>query len=55
MADYRVISNGPDTFMVEITFPSGHLQLIAGFLTEVAAWERMVTRQATKANAEPRT
>jgi hypothetical protein len=54
MAEYRIICDGPETFMVEITFPSGHLQLVGGFSTEYAAREWMVTRQATNTKAEPR-
>jgi hypothetical protein len=54
MAEYRIICDRPDTFMVEITFPSGHLQLVAGFSTEAAADEWIATRQAKSAQAEPR-
>jgi hypothetical protein len=54
MADYRIVCDGPDIFMVEITFPNGHLQLVAGFSTEAAALEWMVTRQSRNAKAEPR-
>jgi hypothetical protein len=55
MADYRIICDNPDTFIVEITFPSGHLQVVAGFSTEAAAQARVVTRQAKNAAAEART
>jgi hypothetical protein len=54
MADYRIICDGPDTFMVEITFPSGHLQLVAGFSTEAMAQNWIASRQAENAKAEPR-
>jgi hypothetical protein len=54
MAEYRIICDGPETFMVEIAFPSGHLQLVAGFSTQDAAQEWIVTRQATNTKAEPR-
>jgi hypothetical protein len=53
MADYRIIFDGPDIFMVEITFASGHLQLVAGFSTEARAQEWIATRQAENAKAEP--
>jgi hypothetical protein len=55
MAEYRIICAGPDIFMVEITFPSGHLQLVAGFSTEAVASEWIATRQAENAKVEPRT
>jgi len=54
MAEYQIICDGPETFMVEITFPSGHLQLVAGFSTEDAAQTWVVVRQAANAKAEPR-
>jgi hypothetical protein len=54
MAEYRIICDGPETFMVEIAFPSGHLQLVAGFSTEDAAQTWVVVRQAANAKAEPR-
>ncbi len=45
MADYRIIPDGPDVFMVEITFPSGHMQVVAGFPTEQAAQDWITARQ----------
>jgi hypothetical protein len=48
VTDYRIIPDGPDVFMVEITFPGGHLQMVAGFSTEAAAQEWVAARQAKK-------
>jgi hypothetical protein len=55
MADYRIICDNPDTFMAEITFPSGHLQVVAGFSTEALAQAWSVARQAKNVEAKPRT
>jgi hypothetical protein len=41
--------------MVEITFPGGHLQVVAGFTTEAVAQAWVVAREAKNAEAEPRT
>jgi hypothetical protein len=47
MAVYRIIPDpdGTEVFQVEVEFPSGHLQVVAGFHTEAAAQEWITNQQ----------
>jgi hypothetical protein len=47
MAVYRISPDpdGTQTFQVEVEFPSGHLQVVAGFHTEAAAQEWITSQQ----------
>jgi hypothetical protein len=54
MADYQIIpdTDGLEAFQVEITYPSGHLKVIAGFKSEKAAEAWIVDLKAWNATAQ---
>jgi hypothetical protein len=53
MVDYQIIPDGPSAFKVEITFPSGYIQVVGRFQSEAAARVWMVDREARNAEADP--
>jgi hypothetical protein len=55
MAVYKIVSDGQRTFRVEVEFPSGHLQVVAGFKSEEAAqaWIADRMREIAQSKARP--
>jgi hypothetical protein len=53
MPDYRIIFDGPSAFKVEMTFPSGYVQIVGRFLSEAAARAWIATREARNAEVKP--
>jgi hypothetical protein len=53
MPDYRIFFDGPFAFRVEITFPSGYVQIVGRFLSEEAARVWVADREARHAEDRP--
>jgi hypothetical protein len=49
MPDYRIIFDGPSAFKVEMTFPSGYVQIVGRFLSEEAARVWVIGREVRNA------
>ena len=53
MPDYRIIFDGPSAFKVEMTCPSGYVQIVGRFLSEAAARVWVADREARNAEDKP--
>ena len=49
MPDYRIIFDGPSACKVEMTFPSGYVQIVGRFLSEEAARVWVIGREVRNA------